>query len=335
MPAANARKVPPPTPPTPPIQKVQPPHLDEALEEIEPDLYLEDALLEIESDPHSVRARAWAMQWWYQAKVGAARLPPLARRLWAAAVILARRLWGQAGPLARRCWSQVGPRARRLTAALGPRGRVLWALARRLGEILASRLVAPITMARLWPMVAGTFVIGCGLGLAFATGPSKPTPAVALDRVQAAVALPPQTPPLPASDHAELPPAPAEVSPAELPEAPAAPKPSRAQLARQLALESFAAGDTHDGVSYFRIAVRSARRAPGDEVLIRQTLAALADATVAPSAEKVLRQLGPSARPLLAEAASNHPHPVVRTRARGLLSSPAPRRARPFLRWVR
>ena len=144
-------------------------------------------------------------------------------------------------------------------------------------------------------MGMGAFALGCGLALAFAEGPTVPaTPLVALER---------------------------EVVPAEVqslvPSAPA--RPSRGLTAREMAHEAFLRGAALDGVSYFRIAVRARRRAPGDELLILRTIDALAGRQSAAAAAKLLRQLGPAARPLLIQAASAHPKPAVRARAAALV----------------
>jgi hypothetical protein len=171
-------------------------------------------------------------------------------------------------------------------------------------------------------MVLATFSLGGALGFALqggSAGGEPPSPAVE----RAVETSAPGSAALTAAGTATEP----------LPERPDPPaRPSRAGLARQLAFDAFLHKAPLDGVAYFRIAVRAQRRAPGDDVLILQTIAALGDRRAASAAGALLRQLGHDARPLLVQTARNHPDRLVRARARALLAAPA---SRPFLRWSR
>ena len=120
-------------------------------------------------------------------------------------------------------------------------------------------------------------------------------------------------------------------SPPVAPVAATRPVPTRAQVARQMAREAFEAGHAKDGVWYYRLGVRAQRRAPDDDTLTVHTINALSDQRAAAAAERLLRDLGRDARPLLAETARSHPDRAVRERARQIATRPQPR---PFLRWL-
>jgi hypothetical protein len=173
----------------------------------------------------------------------------------------------------------------------------------------------PATWQRLIGLAAGAFVLGGVLALPFALAGRqlevRGRPAVAVERaapVAAAVPAEGLAPPVTPSS------------------------PSRAQLARDMAREAFENERWQDGVWYFRESVRAQRRAPDDDVLILYTIAALSDEQAAPKAERLLRELGRDARPLVAETARSHPDRVIRARAQKLVRASA--EPRPFLRWL-
>jgi hypothetical protein len=171
----------------------------------------------------------------------------------------------------------------------------------------------PATWQRLIGLAAGAFVLGGVLALPFALAGRqldvRGRPAVAVERAAPVTAA----------------------VPADVPALPAAPaSPSRAQLARDMAREAFDNERWQDGVWYFRESVRAQRRAPDDDVLILYTIAALSDEQAAPKAERLLRELGRDARPLVAETARSHPDPVIRARTLKLVRASA--EPRPFLR---
>jgi hypothetical protein len=175
----------------------------------------------------------------------------------------------------------------------------------------------PATWQRLIGLAAGAFVLGGVLALPFALAGRqlevRGRPAVAVERAAPVVT---------AAVTAEGPAV-----------APVAPSPrSRAQLARDMAREAFENERWQDGVWYFRESVRAQRRAPDDDVLILYTIAALSDEQAAPKAERLLRDLGRDAQPLVAETARSHPDRVIRARARKLVRASA--EPRPFLRWL-
>jgi hypothetical protein len=173
----------------------------------------------------------------------------------------------------------------------------------------------PATWQRLMVLAAGAFVLGGVLALPFALAGRQPEvtrrPAVAVERAAPVAAAVPAAGPAP-------------------PVAPSSP--SRAQLARDMAREAFENERWQDGLWYFRESVRAQRRAPDDDVLILYTIAALSDEQAAPKAERLLRELGRDAGPLVAETARSHPDRVIRARARKLVRASA--EPRPFLRWV-
>jgi hypothetical protein len=107
---------------------------------------------------------------------------------------------------------------------------------------------------------------------------------------------------------------------------------TRSEVARQMARESFEAGHALDGVWYFRLGLRAQRRAPDDDILVIHTINALVDKRAGEAAERLLKDLGRDARPLLAETARSHPDKMLRARARQLISPP---QSRPFLKWLR
>jgi hypothetical protein len=176
----------------------------------------------------------------------------------------------------------------------------------------------PASWKQLVIMALGAFALGAAFALPFALYAGRAPAGVALARaVPASVASPAR---------ARL--AGTDASP---PTAPAAGKPTRGELARQMARESFEVGDPLAGVGYFRIAVRAQRRAPDDDVLILYAIAALSHTRAGAASQRLLRDLGPVARPLLAASAEAHPDRRVRARARALVAPPA---RRPFLRWT-
>jgi hypothetical protein len=242
-----------------------------------------------------------------------------------------------------RQWVRVRPHARALAeataaalSALGklvvraavhaqPHAHRLWQRLRQRWP-LADRLWPgwPTSWRRLVVLAAGAFGVGALFVLPFALasrqGPPRPPAAVALER--------------PPADNA--PPADAVAGLQDHGIAPSPAKPhvaSRAEVARQMAREAFEHQHWRDGVWYFRTARRAQRRAPGDDVLILSTIAALADREAAPPAKRLLRELGGEARAMLAETARSHPDAVVRGHAQELIRQPS--RPRPFLRWVR
>ncbi len=176
----------------------------------------------------------------------------------------------------------------------------------------------PTTWQRLMALAAGAFALGGVLTLPFALAGRQlevtGRPAVAVERAAPVAAAVPADAPAP------------PVAPG------ASSSPSRAQLARDMAREAFENQRWQDGVWYFRESVRAQRRAPDDDVLILYTIAALSDEQAAPKAERLLRELGRDARPLVAETARSHPDRVIRARAQKLVRAPA--EPRPFLRWL-
>jgi plasmid stabilization system protein ParE len=66
--------------------------------------------------------------------------------------------------------------------------------------------------------------------------------------------------------------------------------------------------------------MRTERRMEDDDVLILYTIAALSHHEAAAAAERLLRELGSEARPLLAATAQGHPDKRVQARARSLIA---------------
>ena len=223
------------------------------------------------------------------------------------------------GKLVVRATAHALPIAHRLWQRLLQHLRQRWPLARRLLPGW------PSSRRRLILLAAGAFGVGALFVLPFALagrqGPAlAPAVAVAVERSPADNGPP-----------AELAPALQGHSIASSPARP--PVASRGEVARQMAREAFEQQHWRDGVWYFRTARRAQRRAPGDDVLILSTIAALADPEAAPPARRLLRELGGDARAMLVETARSHPDAVVRGHAQELTRQPA--RARPFLRLVR
>jgi hypothetical protein len=241
------------------------------------------------------------------------------------------RQWARVRPHARSLWYATSAALATLRRRLAPAAAATSSLAlrlwhhqrwRSLRDAASRRLPGwPTSWRRLMGLATAAFALGALLPFALADRdgtPSRP-PMVALERPPAA--------PAPAA----RPPAPAAFAPAPAPAKPRSDRSSRGLVGRQMAREAFEQNRWQDGVWYFRAARRAQRRAPGDDVLILSTIAALADQQVAPAAKRLLRELGDDARPLLVENARSHPDPVVRGHAQQLIR---PAQPRPFLRWL-
>jgi hypothetical protein len=126
----------------------------------------------------------------------------------------------------------------------------------------------------------------------------------------------------------ERPPAPATP---EAPPVEAAPAPramSQIDRALSLARDAFEHGRYAEGIDYFRFAARRDRQVRGNAVLVDHVIDALASKRMAPRADALLRELGADARPHVQNAARTHDDARVRERARALLASRRPLRAR-------
>jgi hypothetical protein len=239
-------------------------------------------------------------------------------------------------------WSLLRPHWLRLVVVLAPRlararawatrngraalGRVRTQSAswgRRLPPLRDLRLRWPDSWRRLVAMAGAAFCVGAMVTLPFARGGRPVAPPLAVERARAApsgaAAAVAYGPALPVAA-----PARAAASPA------AASGGTRSALARQMAHDAFEAGEALDGIWYFRMGLRAQRRVPGDDVLMIHTINALVDTRAADAAERLLKQLGRDARPLLAETARSHPDRTLRARARQLV---APAQPGPFQRW--
>jgi hypothetical protein len=266
--------------------------------EVEADLVeLPPALLEPEPDTEPVRIPASMRRRWSRARPVVALLLVRAGRLLVAwgdafghAVPRSRPAGGRWLAARRACWAIWQP-ARRVTA----RVRRLWP-------------GWPTTSGRLGVLVAVALVLGGALMLPFALASRRARPAVALEPVPS----PANAPAAASTGQADAP---------ELPRAAEEARPSRAQLARQMALESFESGRPLDGIGYFRMALRAQSLAAEDDVLVLHTIETLSHPRAADAAERLLRALGQAAGPLLKEAAQGHPDPLVRSRARRAVSS--------------
>jgi hypothetical protein len=253
---------------------------------VEPDVVeLDPALLEAEPDGPLARGAASLQRLWSRARPALA----ISRRLLVAFARALVRGVDRSRPVALR-WLAAGAR----WWAAGSRRRRLTALVRRLWPGW------PTTVGQLSVMSLMAFLLGSALVLPFALASRRARPAVAPHRVAATLAAPPALP---------------QAEPPALRPPPEAPRPSRAQLARDMARESFESGRPLDGVGYFQIALRAQPRAPGDDVLILHTIEALADRAAAGAAARLLRALGTEARRLLEETALRHPDPAVRAGA--------------------
>ena len=255
-----------------------------------------------------------------------------------AARVGAVRLWRRGRPVAVQVGSWIQARwARRRLALPG------WA--RRLSVPgWARRLTVPSWARRWWPgwptswprlglMAAAAFALGMVVALPVALSGRSPARPVSVERAAAPAPRRTRPPARPrpveanradADDRGESPPA--------TPAAGTSTVPTRALVARQMAREAFEAGHATDGVWYYRMGVRAQRRVPDDDTLTMHTINALSDQRAAAAAERLLRDLGRDARPLVAETARSHPERAVRQRARQIAAGPQPR---PFLRWLR
>jgi hypothetical protein len=245
-----------------------------------------------------------------------ARVRPVARpAVWAlaAAFAMTRRMTAAAAarvvPAIRRAWlalqqrrarRNLPPEAGRLSSSLRPRRNT-----GRLSTLLRGRWHSwPASWRRLTVLAAGAFAVGGAVTLPFAlAGRGAARPPVAVERVQP---LAPKAPPV-------SPPVLAEEQPAvEAPSDQVADDTSPGTLARRMAREAFEAGRPVDGVAFFRMAVRSQRRAADDDLLILYTAAAVKDRRAGAEAERLLAEL---ARDLLPAGAPRTGERALRSRS--------------------
>jgi serine/threonine protein kinase len=107
--------------------------------------------------------------------------------------------------------------------------------------------------------------------------------------------------------------------------------PKDARYPAGLARLAFEQGRHREGMTQFRTAVRLDKTLRGDPQLVGHVIARLGNDAMAESAEQLLKDLGRSAKPLVAEAATKHADRRVRSRARKLLEDWD---KKPFLRWL-